>query len=104
LRSRLLNRRLLRRLFAFFGGLRQRTSTGGSIGADGRQATFRREGQCEKFIGDPENQFDPVRHPEFVVQTLAVCVDSVWRKAEILGDGEFGSVIENFADNLKFAS
>ena len=79
-------------------------AAGGKIGADGGQSAAGRDRQRKKFIHDAQNQFHPVGYCQLVIQALTVRVDGVGRDVEIVGNGEFGAIVEHPAHNLKFLS
>ena len=80
----------------------QRAAGGGEVAADGAKAAAGCGCQRQKFIHDPQDQFQPARHRELAVQTFAVRVNRVRRDLEIAGDGAFSAIVEHSAHNLKF--
>ena len=77
----------------------QRATAGGEVAADGAQAAAGSGRQRQKFIHDPQDQFQPARYCELAVQTFAVRVNRVRRDPEIAGNGAFSAIVEHTAHN-----
>ena len=73
------------------------------LGADRRQRTSGRDGECDEFLDDTEHKHRPVRYRELPVQAATVGVNGVGRNSEIGSDGKFRTVIKNVAQDLQFA-
>jgi len=81
----------------------QGAATGGAFGADGGESARGCPGEGEEFLHDAEDEARAIDDGKFAVKAIDVGVDGVWRDAKVGGDGGFGAVVENAADDLEFA-
>lgn len=81
---------------------RQPAATCGPLGADGGQRALGCAREREELIDDAEDQPRAIDDRELVVKAIDVRVDGVRRDAQVGGDGGFGTVVKNAADDLPF--